>query len=89
MYIDSVVLYAGNTVPVYEPLPDINGSTWEFSDLFKIIYDMGVVALIILILHFTLKIFIKIRRHKIEMRRYSGKRKKRPARRYSKAKRIR
>lgn len=88
-YIDSVVLYAGNTIPAYEPLPDIKEKQWYyFIDWENSVLLTVVIILIVSIFILSVSIVNNLKKQKRIRRYYAVQRgNKKPAQHYSKKKR--
>lgn len=87
VYIDTVLLYAANTVPVYEALPQQNIGAWYTGiDWASGIYTVLVVAIIVFILILVVSILNNINRQRKARKRYLGTKRKNASRYYGKKK---
>lgn len=87
VYIDSVLLYAANTVAKYEPLPQQSKKAWYMSvDWASGIYTVLVIAIIIFILILMISIINNINRQHRARKRYLGTKRKNASRYYGKKK---
>lgn len=87
VYIDTVLLYAANTVPAYEALPQQNTGAWyEKINWASGIYTVLVVAIIVFILMLTVSILNNIHRQRKARKRYLGTKRKNASRYYGKKK---
>lgn len=87
VYIDTVSLYAANTVQKYEPLPKQNKGAWYTSvDWASGVYTVLVVAVIVFILILIVSIMNNINRQRKARKRYLGTKRKNASRYYGKKK---
>lgn len=88
-YIDTVVIYAGNTVPQFEELPIIKGKKWyDGVDWSSLILTVFIIALIVFIFILLISITNKLKKQKMVKQRYSlSATQRKPAVHYHKKKR--
>lgn len=87
VYIDTVLLYAANTVPAYEALPQRNTGAWYTGiDWASGVYTVLVIAIIVFILMLTVSILNNIHRQSKARKRYLGIKRKNASRYYGKKK---
>lgn len=88
VYIDTVVLYAGNTVPVFENLPVLTTRKWyQDVDWSNILLIVAVFVLLVFIFIVLVSISNKIKKQKLVKRRYAlNNVQKKPAVHYNKKK---
>lgn len=88
-YIDSVVIYAGNTVPKFEKLPSIKEKKWyDGIDWSSLLLTVFIIALIVFIFILLISITNKLKKQRIVKQRYSlSTTQKKPAVHYRKKKR--
>lgn len=87
VYIDTVQLYAANTVQKYEPLPQQKQSSWFMRvDWASGVYTVLIVAIIVFILILTISIMNNIKKQYRARKRYLGTKRKNASRYYGKKK---
>lgn len=88
-YIDTVMIYAGNTVPKFEDIPQSSGAKWyDNVNWSSLILTVFIISLIVFIFILIVSIANKLKRQRIVKQRYSlNTVQKKPAVHYSKKKR--
>ena len=87
VYLDTVTLYAGNTIECYDPIPPQKPSAWYLAvDWSTGIYTTLVIGLILAAFVFLISIFNTINKQRLTRRRYLGTKRKSASRFYGKKK---
>lgn len=87
VYLDTVTLYAGNTIEGYDPIPPKKQSAWYIAiDWSSGIYTALIIGLIIAAFVFIISIFNTINKQRLARKRYLGTKRKSASRFYGKKK---